>query len=87
MGSTEEEFYEDINNNGRSMMKVTMVGFGMIVGIDGFVQVTPYVDSQDVGEGDGIFNVAMDEGEFNGIWDEGNYFMMQMEMGHGQLMN
>ena len=71
MGSTEEEFYEDINNNG-----VYDEGYDIWndCGIDGICPGDPNWTAQDVGEGDGIFNVAMDEGEFNGTWDEGELF-------------
>ena len=57
-------------------------------GIDNICPDDPNWQAQDVGEGDGMFNVAMDlDGtEANGIWD-GSYFMMQMEMEPGHLMN
>ena len=59
LGSTEEEFYEDINNNG-----VYDEGYDIWndCGIDGICPGDPNWPAQDVGEGDGIFNFAMDEG-------------------------
>ena len=71
LGSTEEEFYEDINNNG-----IYDEGYDIWndCGIDGICPGDPNWTAQDVGEGDGVFNVAMDEGEFNGVWDEGELF-------------
>ena len=35
----------------------------------------PDWSNADVGEGDGMWNPAMDEGEYNGIWDEGEIFI------------